>query len=181
MKGAFCFCIRLLNCGRGPHHQRCNLIPLARLIDCLLEDVQQQQLCACILMMLCAQQPQPLRLLCPPSSSYLAIALVDRLSCWCWCKSPHCHYPPDLLLPPSCCSCLLPRYVNVHTLKLILAVWLAMLRRQLPYLSALWLQPFGRQPVDFMLKHTFQFSAGLAVLFSARDQKLKRHSALHPI
>ena len=74
---------------------------LARLIDCLLEDVQQQQLCACILMMLCAQQPQPLRLLCSPSSSYLAIALVDRLSCWCWCKSPHCHYPPDLLLPPA--------------------------------------------------------------------------------
>ena len=119
---------------------------------------------------LCAsQQPQPLRLLL-----LLTELAQDRLL-----QVSPSHYGPDLLRP--CCSCLLPRYVNVHTLKLILAVWLAMLRRQLPYLSALWLQPFGRQPVDFMLKHTFQFLAGLAVLFPARHQKLKRHSALHPI
>ena len=37
-----------------------------------------------------------------------------------YCKSPPCHYGPDLWLP--CCSCLYPRYVNVPTLKLILAV-----------------------------------------------------------
>ena len=95
LKGAFCFCIRSLICGRAPIINVA-IWYLARLIDYLLKDVQQQKLCACILMMLCAQQPQPLRLHCPPSS-YLAIALEDRQSCWCWCKSPHCHYPPDLL------------------------------------------------------------------------------------
>ena len=61
LKGAFCFCIRSLICGRAPIINVA-IWYLARLIDYL----QQQELCACILMMLCARQPQPLRLLCPP-------------------------------------------------------------------------------------------------------------------
>ena len=65
LKGAFCFCIRSLICGRAPIINVA-IWYLARLIDYLLKDVQQQKLCACILMMLCARQPQPLRLLCPP-------------------------------------------------------------------------------------------------------------------
>ena len=90
-----------------PHHQRCNLIPSSRLIDqSLMKDAAvafNDALCA-------SQQPQPLRLLL-----LLTELAQDRLL-----QVSPSHYGPDLLRP--CCSCLLPRYVNVPTLKLILAV-----------------------------------------------------------
>ena len=108
--------------------------------------------------MLCASQP--LRLLLNYCPRQTTASLLPSL--WTWFMAP-------LLLLSIAALCQRP-YFKTHSCSL---VWPAM-ARLLPYLSALWLQPFGRQPGHFMLKHTFQFWAGASLLFiCARDQKSK--------
>ena len=156
----------LLELRLHPHHQRCNLIPSSRLIDqSLMKDAAvafNDALCA-------SQQPQPLRLLL-----LLTELAQDRLL-----QVSPSHYGPDLLRP--CCSCLLPRYVNVPTLKLILAVSSG----QLWPVGCHICQLYGCNHLDarlFILCSSTHFNFELARLFDLCERpEIQGYSALPPI
>ena len=83
----------------------------------------------------------------PPTLASILTMLCARQPFSCE-AAPARDRPPRVIMRLIYCSlaCLLLHYVNVHTLKLIPAIWSGLtIARGLPYLSALWPQPFGRQ------------------------------------
>ena len=119
----------------------------------------------------------------PPTLASILTMLCARQPFSCE-AAPARDRPPRVIMRLIYCSlaCLLLHYVNVHTLKLIPAIWSGLtIARALPYLSALWPQPFGRQSTAcwfYAQAHISIFSQPGAVQFESPNQAFKQYTFL---